>query len=691
LRPRSARPYAGPAFDRFRSQLFAESRPSNAETTLRTFIPRAALLGAVFVSACAPVAEPLVAPVPRGAAADTAPRPLLQPVQAPPEFQQAVQRGTRSTTGAPGPRYWQNRVRYTIDANVVPDSVKVTGRERIVFTNHSPDALRFVVLNLYQNLFRQLTGGLILTRLTAQGQPLQRLVAAQIEQNLAAVNVTPGWFDNGSLGRIYLPRPLASGDSAVFEIDWNFRIPPPTAPRTGFEDALGGRVLQVAQWYPQIAVYDDVVGPDVTPYTGNAEFYTDYGDFDYSITAPTGWLVAGTGTLQNPEQVLTPEVRARLAQAMQSDTPVRVVGQQNFGRGTLPGTNGRVTWRFSARDVRDVAWASSNRYYWDATRGAIPQPGGGTKYIPVHAFYRSAAPFWDRAIRHGDQAIEFLSREEIPYAYPQITVTEGPIYGMEYPMIVFVGRPTASEKELYAVVGHEVGHEWFPMMVGGDEAVAAWMDEGINTYQEALAYNDYWKGTDHWVEPRGQYMAVAGRRADMPLVTNADQLDQASLGVAAYYKPALVMRALRATLGDSVFHAAIRTYQREWQFKHPYPNDFFNTFERVAGRDLDWFWYPWFYSRGTFDQALGTVTPGAGSVSVTVRDLGQVPGPALLVVTTDAGVVRQTVPIERFLNPSNTRSVTVSVPVRGRVTRVEVDPDQFFPDINRRNNVWTGP
>jgi hypothetical protein len=661
---------------------------------LRSLIPRAALLGAVLVLAsCGPAAEPIVAPVPRGAAADSAPRPLLQPVQAPPEYQQAVQRGTRSTTGAPGPRYWQNHVRYSIEATVIPDSVKVTGRERVVYTNHSPDALRFVVLNLYQNLFRQLTGGLLLTRVAAQGQPMPRLQAAQIEQNLAAVNVTPGWFENGTLGRIYLPRPIAPGDSAVFEFVWNFRVPPSTAPRTGFEDALGGRVLQVAQWYPQIAVYDDVAGPDVTAYTGNAEFYLDYGDFDYSINAPAGWLIAGTGTLQNPEQVLTPEVRQRLAQALQTDSPVHVVGHEaeNMGRGTLPGTNGRVTWRFSARDVRDVAWASSNRYNWDAVRGNIPQPGGGTRTIAVYSFYRSLAPSWDHGIRMAKHAIEYLSREEVPYIYPQITATEGPIYGMEYPMIVFVGRPPGSDKDLYPVLGHEVGHEWFPMMVGGDEAVAAWMDEGINTYQEAIAYNDYFRGTDHWVEPRGYYLAAAGRRADMPLMTNADQLDNESLGVAGYYKPGLVMRALRATLGDSVFHAAMRTYQREWQLKHPYPMDFFDTFERVAGRDLDWFWYPWFFSRGTFDQALGTVTPAAGSVQVTVRDLGQVPGPAFVVVTTDAGVVRQTIPVDRFLNPPNMRSVTVSIPVQGRVTRVELDPDQFFPDVNRRNNVWTGP
>lgn len=650
-----------------------------------------ALLGAALVAACGPVAEPIVAPVPRGAAGDTAARPLLQPVPVIPEFSAAVQRGTRSTTGAPGPRYWQQRQRYTIQARVNPDSLRVSGTERVVYFNHSPDALRFIVLNLYQNLFRGLTGGLNLTRVVAGGQAMQQLNAGQIEQNLAAVNVTPGWYANGSLGRIYLPAPIAPGDSAVFEFDWSFRVPPSTAPRTGWEDALGGRVLQIAQWYPQIAVYDDVMGPDVTPYTGNAEFYLDYGDYDYTVTAPAGWLVAGTGTLVNADQVLAPEVRQRLAQAMQQDSPVRVVGQQNIGRGTAA-TTGMVTWHYTAQNVRDVAWASSNRYYWDAMRAAIPQAGGGVKYIPAYAFYRPGAPNWDHAVRHGAHAISFLSREEAPYIYPQITVTEGPVYGMEYPMIVFVGRPAeGGEKELYAVVGHEVGHEWFPMMVGGDEAVAAWMDEGINTYQEALAYNDYWRGTDHWTESRNYYLQVAGTRNDVPLMRNAEELENITLGVAGYYKPGLVMRALRASLGDSVFHAAMRTYIHDWTLKHPYPWDFFNTFERVSGRDLDWFWYPWFFTNATFDQAVGAVTPGQGSVTVTVRDLGQVPGPAFVAVTTDAGVVRQTIPVERFLSPPNQRAVTVTIPVTGRVTRVEVDPDQQFPDVNRRNNVWTAP
>jgi len=651
----------------------------------------AALLGAALFVACAPAGEPLVAPVPRGAAADTAPRPLVVPVPVIPEFQAALRNRTRSETGAPGPRYWQNRVRYSIEANLAPDSLRVSGRERVTYVNHSPDALRFVVLNLYQNLFRQVTGGLKLTRVAAQGQALNQLQAAQIEQNLAAVNVTAGWYENGTLGRVYLPAPIASGDSATFEFEWNFRVPPATAPRTGYEDALGGRVLQVAQWYPQIAVYDDVMGLDVTPYVGQGEFYLDYGDFDYSITAPTGWLVAGTGTLQNPDQVLTPEVRQRLAQAMQTDSPVRVVGQQNIGHGTVAGTNGKVTWRYTAQNVRDVAFATSNRYYWDATRGAIPQAGGGEKYIPVYSFYRPGALFWDNAIRHADATIEFLSREEVPYIYPQITVTEGPVYGMEYPMIVFVGRPTQGEKSLHEVVAHEVGHEWFPMMVGGDEAFAAWMDEGINTYQEALAFNAYWPGTNHWEESRNFYLANAGKRGDVPLMRTADQLDDQQLGIAGYYKPGTVMRSLRTALGDSVFHLAMRTYINEWMLKHPYPWDFFNTFERVSGRNLDWFFNPWFFTNATLDLALGQVTTAPGNVTVTVRDLGQIPAPAILVVSTDAGPVRQTIPVERFLGPPSTRSVTVTIPVTSRVTRVDLDPEQLFADVNRGNNGWRAP
>jgi len=661
---------------------------------LSTLSRHAALLAAFVLAACAPVAEPLVAPVPQGAAGDSAPRPLVRPVLPPPEFQQAVQRQTRTTTGAPGARYWQQRVRYSIEAELDPQTTQLTGKERIVYHNRSPDALRFVVLNLYQNLFRVgafNTGGLNLTRVAAQGQAVPALSAAQAEAILAGGPLTPGYWVNGTLGRLYLPRPLAPGDSTVFEFDWGFRVPPSGAPRTGYEDALGGRVLQVAQWYPQLAVHDDVVGMDITPYSGNGEFYLDYGDFDFALTLPAGWLVAATGTLQNPEQVLTPEVRRRLGQAAATDSVVRVVTAAELGQGTVAGENGKVTWRFSARDVRDVAFATSNRYLWDATRATIPAAGGGTRSVPVHAFYRPGSGHWDKAARYTDHAAEFFSRAIVPYAYPQITSSEGPVYGMEYPMLVFVGRPQdPAELALYEVMSHEVGHEWFPMMVGQDEAAFAWMDEGLTTYHEGLAANDYFRGHDHFRQPRETYLQAAGRKLEAPLMRHADLLGDMQLGVAAYYKPGILLRSLRATLSDSVFDRAMRTYANDWQGRHPYAWDFFNTFERVAGRDLDWFWSPWFFTTATHDLAVASVAPGAGTVTITVRDLGQAPGPAFVAVTTSGGgTVRGTISMETWLGPPARRSATLTLPVTGTVTRVEIDPEQYLPDINRRNNVWT--
>jgi hypothetical protein len=649
----------------------------------------AAAVAVVFVSACAPVAEPIIAPVPQGAAGDSAPRPFLQPVQPEAGYTQAVQRGTRTATGQPGQRYWQQRVRYAIDASIDPSTNQLTGRERIVYHNRSPNALPFVVFNLYQNLFRSATGGLNLTRVAVQGQALTAMTQEQIEQVRAGLRQPSGYAVEGTLGRMYLPRPLAAGDSAVFEIEWSYRVPPEGAPRTGWEDALGGRVFQIAQWYPQIAVYDDIDGYDVTRYTGQGEFYLEYGDFEYNITLPAGWLVGGTGTLQNPDQVLTPVVRQRLAEALRTDSVVRVVTAAELGQGTLGGEGGRVTWRFTAQNVRDVAFATSNRYLWDATRATIPAPSGsGTTTVAVHALYRPGAPNWDRAARFTDHAMEFWSRELVPYIYPQITNTEGPVYGMEYPMVIFVGRPNSAE-ELYEVSAHEVGHEWFPMMVGQDEARFAWMDEGINTFYERLAVADFLRPADAFAQPRQVYLTVAGSRNESVLMRSADEMGDFQMGVAAYYKPGVVMRALRATLGDEVFNRALRTYANEWMLKHPTAWDFFNTVERVAGRDLDWFWYPWFYTTQTNDLSIASVTPGTGSVAVTVRDIGQVPSPAFLVVTTANGQrVRETIPIERFLSPA-TRAVTVNIPVQGAVTRVELDPENVVPDANRRNNAWT--
>jgi hypothetical protein len=662
-------------------------------------VPRTALLAVLFMAACAPVSEPIVAPLPQGAALDTAGRPYLRPAEPGPEYAAALTGGTRTTTGAPGSRYWQQGVRYDITAELDPQERRITASERIVYRNNSPRELPQVVFNLYQNLFAEnlrgrnsplTTGGFTITRFVVNGDSLGPLTQTQYEANQRENRRSVGIITTGTLGRVLLPRPIAVGDSAVFEVSWSFRVPPSTAPRTGWEDALGGRVLQVAQWYPQIAVFDDVVGYDVTGYTGQGEFYLEYGDFDVALTLPAGWTVGATGELQNPE-ILRPEVRQRLQAAMTSDSTIRVLGGSEVGGtgATGPGENGRVTWRYSARDVRDFAFATSNHYNWDARVADVPEAnGGGTRRVMVHSLYRTGAPHWEESALFGDHPTEFYSRTLEPYAYPQITVSEGPIYGMEYPMIVFIGRPE-TRRELYQVIAHEVGHEWHPMMVGQDEAAFAWMDEGFTTYNESRAVDAFIPDFDPWEEPRDVYLSIAGNKGEAPLMRNIELVFGPANVVSAYYKPGTLLRSLQRALGDSVFFQGMRTFEREWMFKHPYPWDFFNTMERVAGRDLDWFWFPFWYRTVLMDQELANVTPSAGGVQVTVRDIGQAPAPAEIVVTTSDGrTATQTIPIERWLNPA-TRSVTVTIPVTGTVTRVELDPEQYFPDANRRNNVWT--
>jgi hypothetical protein len=674
-----------------------QARTHNRENTLLITARRTALLAVLFMSACAPVGEPIVAPLPQGAALDTAGRPYLRRAEPSPEYAAAVTAGTRSATGAPGPRYWQQRVRYDIQARLEPQERRITASERIVYRNNSPRELPQVVFNLYQNLFTENlrgrnsplnTGGFNITRFAVNGDSLASLTQTQFEANQRENRPSVGIITTNTLGRVLLPRPIAPGDSAVFDIAWTFRVPPEGAPRTGWEDALGGRVFQVAQWYPQIAVFDDVTGYDVTGYTGQGEFYLEYGDFNVDLTLPAGWTIGATGELQNPD-ILRPEIRQRLQEALTSTGTVQVLPEAGGTGATGPGENGWVTWRFSARDVRDFAWATSDRYRWDARVADVPGGNGaGARRVLVHSLYRGGAPNWEESAVFGDHATEVFSRTLEPYAYPQITVSEGPIYGMEYPMLVFIGRP-ASRRELYQVIAHEVGHEWHPMMVGQDEAAFAWMDEGFTTFNEARATELFFPDFDPWEEPRESYLSIAGNKGEAPLMRNIELVFGPANVVSAYFKPGTLLRSLQRTLGDSVFFQGMRTFEREWMFKHPQPWDFFNTMERVAGRDLDWFWFPFWYRTVQLDHEIGSVTPTAGGVQVTVRDIGQAPAPAEIVVTTSDGrTATETIPIERWLNPS-TRAVTVTIPVTGTVSRVEIDPEEYFPDANRRNNVWT--
>lgn len=633
---------------------------------MRTFLP---LLAALLVAAPMVAQERALAPL---------------EVRPSPAFLDAVEAGTRTTTGVPGSAYWQQRVDYDVAVTIDPATRTLTGEETIRYANHSPDTLGIVFFHLYQNLFREgavrtrfvpLTGGMTITSMTVDG--VEREVDPTDNRHT---------IDQSTVMAVRLPSPLLPGESATFEVGWTFPIPAgENVPRMGMVDETTG---QIAQWYPQIATYDDLTGWDTRQYMANGEFYLEYGDWDLAVTVPAGYLVAATGELVNPEEVLPATIRDRLARAT-GDEIVPVVTQADFGAGTATlGSPGEtLTWRFRAEDVRDAAFAFSDHYLWDAITGVVDEETG--RRTRVHAFYRPSANTWVESAKMTRDAIEVFSRNVYPYAYPHITSTEGLVGGMEYPMIVFV-RNFGDEETTHRVIAHELGHEWFPMMVGSDENSWAWMDEGVNTFITIFAAEHYYPESTERAQVRQAYRDYT-RQTNAPLEVmdppDAIAAGGGSVGVLSYRHPATALLALRNVLGESTFDRALTEYTDRWLSRHPTPWDFFNTFEDVAGRDLDWFWQPWFDGPSVSDLALESVEVDDGEVVATVRNEGTVLVPVRMRVTTEAGeTVDVEVPAERWFGGE--RTITVEAEVDGTVARVELDPDDAFADVDDSDDVW---
>src|SRR5690606_9082939 len=411
-------------------------------------------------------------------------------------FREAVRRGTRTMDGRPGPEYWQQRVEYRIAAELDPERARVQAEETITYYNRSPDTLSHLVLLLYQNVFapgvqrvRRVppTDGITLESVAVDGLPAR---AGDPRTGSATYAI------DGTLMTLDLPRALPPGGRVTLDIAWHFSVPPRGAPPTGHDNR---EAFVVAQWYPQIATYADVHGWHTLPYWSNGEFYLEYGDFDVSLTVPEGWIVGATGTLQNPDEVLTPQTLDRLASARTQDGIVRVITAEDHQAGpvTVQEPGGQLTWRFTASNVRDFAFATSNRYLWDATRARTPDADGDgrAETVLVNALYRPEATAWRRAAEYMRHATTFHAERWYPYQYPQITAAEGPIGGMEYPMLVFIGAPSDAQA-LYSVLSHEIAHQWWSMLVGSNETRYAWQDEGLTTYVEDLSVQDFFPQSD---------------------------------------------------------------------------------------------------------------------------------------------------------------------------------------------------
>jgi len=477
---------------------------------------------------------------------------------------------------------------------------------------------------------------------------------------------------------------LAPGGSAELEIDWHFLVPEGTF-RMGRE---GSEVFYLAQWYPQIAVYDDLDGWARDPYMGDGEFYLEYGDFDVLITAPAGWLVSASGVLQNPEHVLTPAAAGRLAAASHDAiTQVVSIADRDAGQATAPGDpDGKLTWHYVAENVRDFAWGSSNRYVWDATRADYADDDGQPRSTAIYSLYRPEKPNWERSAEYARHAIESHSHW-YPYPYPQMTVNEGIIGGgMEYPMITIIGGGR-TPLSLYGVISHELAHMWWPMVVGSNERRFAWMDEGLASFSEDIFTPTLFPESPGGLGSLAGYLRIAGTDAETESMRAADLYGPfGNRGLASYGKPATGFRALRSILGESTFDGAMRTYIRRWAFKHPNPLDLFHTFEDATGQDLDWFFNSWMYTTRVMDQAIVDVRSAGGGVTVSLEDRGEIAMPVWLQVTTADG--RQV--DARFGREiwQNGRA-EVRVAVEGAVAQVVIDAQRQLPDVNREDNSWT--
>jgi hypothetical protein len=606
----------------------------------------------------------------------------------------------RTGSGAPGHAYWQNRADYDIKARLDTAAKSLSGDLTLRYTNNSPDTLRYLWIQVEQNAFtedalgtytfpqntrfgfRGFIGGYMADRVSQIVTTKPRTGATTTRNVVAPHRV------EGTMMKVDLAEPLPPKGVAVLDLGWHFAVPEHGADRMGRE----GTLYELAQWYPRAAVYDDVSGWNTEPYLGQSEFYLEYGDFHVELTVPAGFIVAATGTLDNPKDVLTATQITRLAAAAKSDTVIAIVPEGELKSGAArASTTGTLTWKFTAKNVRDVAWAASPEYRWDAS---------SWKGIMSNAYYRpGSASTWVDAADQGRMSIMEYSERWFPYPYPQISVVEGPVSGMEYPMLAMEARGN-DKPDLYSVITHEVGHNWFPMIVGSNERLHFWMDEGfntfINTFSEARRYPDKGDQMTRAASEREGVMQAMRANVDLTVDVPGDRIVGNVLGYAEYVKPSVGLQVLRTqVLGPDAFDDAFRTYIRRWAFKHPTPADFYRTMEDVSGKRLDWFWREWFVNDYRFDQAVDTVVMATrgDSTLVQVRYANRALGVMPIIVRftfTDGTKKDFRYPVEAWLATPG-RYVRTYTFGGKRPTRIELDPDHLIPDVNIRNNVWTAP
>lgn len=597
----------------------------------------------------------------------------------------------RSASGVPGPQYWQNSADYVIEAELDDKTNILKGRLTMTYQNNSPEDLSFIWMYVEQNRFKSDSRGTLTT-------PMQySRYAGDTDGGMAITGLSAKTTGNPSTKylisdtrmQVFFNEPLkAKGGKATISMNFEFKIPEEGMDRMGQLETKDGIIYSMAQWYPRVAVFDDVTGWNTEPYLGAGEFYLEYGNFDYKITVPYDHIVVGSGELVNAKEVLSKELLNRWEKAAGSDKATYLISPEEVGNTKLtrPVQNGKVTWHFKMNNSRDIAFATSKAFIWDAAKINLPS---GKKAVAQSVYPASVASksAWGRSTEYTKASIEHYSQKWFEYPYPSAVNVASNVGGMEYPGVSFCSVRSFGA-DLWDVTDHEFGHNWFPMIVGSNERRYAWMDEGFNTfinYYSTVNFNngEYTSDVAKSLN-RVQWFKWKNREG---IDTYPDVAKSMNLAFTAYYKPATGMILLREyILGHERFDNAFKAYIKAWAYKHPQPTDFFNCMENVAGENLNWFWRGWFKGTGNINLGITNVADNAGYTTITFADKGDVPMPVRFkVVFEDNTSETIMLPVEIW-HRQNEWDYILSSPKK--VKSIDIDPERFLPDIDMKDNSW---
>ncbi|MCY7293420.1 MAG: M1 family metallopeptidase [Ferruginibacter sp.] len=601
---------------------------------------------------------------------------------------------TRSSDGSPNVGYWQNRADYQINVSLNETTNEIAGSVIISYKNNSPHFLPFLWLQLDQNLFAKNSRGQARMPVGSRSRYGSAESTFDGGYKISSVkiitdNSNADYLVTDTRMQIRLPKQMKpGGDLIKIKIDYSFALPEEGADRCGILKTKNGNIFSVAQWYPRMCVYDDVEGWNTLPYLGPSEFYLEYGDYDFSITAPASHIVVASGDLQNAAEVLTATQLKRMTDAKSSDATVMIRTESEVTEtSSRPRTPGTLTWKYKMLNARDVSWASSRSFIWDAAKINLPD---GKKALAQSAYpaESNGSKKWGRATEYTKASIENYSKRWFQYPYTSAVNVASNVGGMEYPGIVFCGA-SSEGADLFGVTDHEFGHTWFPMIVGSNERKYGWMDEGFNTFVNTLALKDFNNGEYDGAMPAPSSLAgyMFGPFSESILNT-PDAMKEANIGATLYYKPAYGLTLLRNNiLGPDRFDYAFKEYIKRWAYKHPTPWDFFRTMDNVSGENLSWFWRGWFMQNYKLDQSIKEVTNDAAKgTTVTLENLDMLAMPVIIGYETVSGTKGiMNLPVEIW---NNTGIFKVKLPVTEAVKNVTIDPDKAFPDMNYGNNKW---